>query len=166
MEACLQLYDRYFDDVYRFVLFRVGNRWDAEDLVSDIFRKVMEYAHKHGAIPEHERAWLFAIANNRIIDHYRRRPEQAYGTDPEQAGFEQIPQMFEAASVRNDCLEDALLKLKHEERQMVQLKYMLGFAYQEMSQILHKTEDWLRIRVHRIRKKLAGEIEACMEKGV
>ncbi|GAA3406175.1 RNA polymerase sigma factor [Paenibacillus hodogayensis] len=168
MEACLRLYDRYFDDVYRYVLFRVGNRWDTEDLVSDIFRKVMEYTSKQGVIPEHERSWLFTIAHHRVIDHYRQKTEKAYGTDPEAAGMdaEHIPELFQAASVRNDCLQEALQQLKQEDRQMVQLKYMMGFTYQEMSAILGRTEEWMRNRVHRIRKKLAGEIAACMEEGV
>ncbi|WMT41300.1 hypothetical protein RE628_01540 [Paenibacillus sp. D2_2] len=48
MDAFLEIYDRYFDDLYRYVLFRVGNRWDADDLVSDIFRKVLEYSCKNG----------------------------------------------------------------------------------------------------------------------
>ncbi|MFL1677340.1 RNA polymerase sigma factor [Paenibacillus dendritiformis] len=166
MDAFLELYDRYFDDLYRYVLFRVGNRWDADDLVSDIFRKALEYSRKHeGAIPEYDRAWLFAIAHNRIIDHYRRKMEKTYGIDPERGGYEHIREMFREASVQNDCLEEALLQLKQEEREMVHLKYMVGFAYQEMSRMLGKTEGWLRTRVHRIRKKLAVDIARCLEEG-
>lgn len=168
MEACLQLYDRYFDDLYRYVLFRVGNRWDAEDLVSDIFRKVLEYTSKQGIVPDHERAWLFTIAHHRVVDHYRKKTEKAYGTDPEavDGSVEHIPEWFKGASVQNDCLQESLQELKQEDRQMIHLKYMMGFAYREMSAILGQTEEWLRIRVHRIRKKMAGEIEACMEEGV
>lgn len=73
--------------------------------------------------------------------------------------------MFREASVQNDCLEEALLQLKQEEREMVHLKYMVGFAYQEMSRMLGKTEGWLRTRVHRIRKKLAVDIDRCLEEG-
>jgi RNA polymerase sigma factor (sigma-70 family) len=168
MEACLQLYDRYFDDLYRYVLFRVGNHYDTEDLVSDIFRKVMEHMNKQGVIPEHERAWLFTIAHHRVIDHYRKKKEQVYGTDPEAAGMvtEHIPELFQAASIKNDCLQEALQELQQEDRQMVQLKYMMGFAYREMSTVLGQTEERLRNRVHRIRKKMAGDIAVCMEEGV
>jgi len=175
LEACLQLYDRYFDDLYRYVLFRVGNRWDTEDLVSDIFRKVLEYTSKNGDMPTHERAWLFTIAHNRVIDHYRQKTEKTYGTDPEQAGVstyleadsaKYIPEMFQTTAVKNDCLQESLQELKEDDRQMVQLKYMMGFAYREMSEILGQTEAWLRNRVHRIRKKMATEIESCIEEGL
>jgi len=175
LEACLQLYDRYFDDLYRYVLFRVGNRWDTEDLVSDIFRKVLEYTSKNGDMPTHERAWLFTIAHNRVIDHYRQKTEKTYGTDPELAGTSTqqdadsamyIPELFQTTAVKNDCLQETLQELKEDDRQMVQLKYMMGFAYREMSEILGQTEAWLRNRVHRIRKKMAAEIEICMEEGV
>ncbi|WP_019424364.1 RNA polymerase sigma factor [Paenibacillus sp. OSY-SE] len=163
METFLHLYDRYFDDLYRYVLFRVGNRWDADDLVSDIFRKVLEYSQKHhGVMPEHERAWLFTIAKNRIIDYYRRKSETAYGIDPERGGYEHIPDMFREASVQNDCLEEAMLELEHEDREVVHLKYMVGFAYEEISAMVGRTETWLRNRVHRIRKKMALLIERCM----
>ncbi|MCM3041563.1 RNA polymerase sigma factor [Paenibacillus motobuensis] len=166
MDAFLKIYDCYFDDLYRYVLFRVGNRWDADDLVSDIFRKALEYSCKHGGtIPEYDRAWLFAIAHNRIVDHYRRKKETAYGVDPEQGGYEHIREMFKETSVQNECLEEALLQLGNGDREMVHLKYMVGFAYHEMSRMLDKTEGWLRTRMHRIRKRLAVDIDRCLEEG-
>lgn len=165
LDVFMRLYDRYFDDIYRFVLFRVGNRWDTDDLVSDIFRKVLEQMVRQGGVSlEYERAWLFTIAQNRIIDHYRKKTEKTfYGTNPEHGGYDQIPDMFNTAAVHNDCLQEALMQLEHEEREMVHLKYMIGFAYREISQVMGRTESWLRNRIHRIKKKMAVELKQCME---
>ncbi|MEK3937139.1 RNA polymerase sigma factor [Sporosarcina sp. FSL W7-1349] len=74
----IQLYDAYFDDVYRYVYVKTGNKWDAEDLVSDIFRKAFE---KRSSLAKHpnQKAWLFMIARNTIIDFYRKKKNVPIG---------------------------------------------------------------------------------------
>ncbi|WMT43369.1 sigma factor-like helix-turn-helix DNA-binding protein [Paenibacillus sp. D2_2] len=100
-----------------------------------------------------------------MVDHYRRKKEATYGVDLERSGYEHIKEMFKETSVQNECLEEALIQLEQGDREMVHLKYMIGFAYQEMSRMLDKTEGWLRTRMHRIRKKLAVDIDRCLEEG-
>lgn len=166
MKSFLDVYDAYYDEVYRYVRFRIGDAWDTDDLVSDIFRKALEYANKHsGEVPDYERAWLFTIARHRIIDHYRRKKEIAYGQDPETAGYGHIPELFQAAGMEQDCLQRALLLLEPADKEYVQLKYMVELTYEEISQVTGKEDSWLRMRVHRIRKKLAQWITRCMEGG-
>lgn len=166
MKSILEVYDAYYDEVYRYVRFRVGQIWDTDDLVSDIFRNALEYANKHnGEVPEYDRAWLFTIAHNRIIDYYRKKKEIAYGQDPEAAGYGHLPELFQEADMEHDCLQRALLLLEPADKEYVQLKYMLELTYEEISEVTGKENSWLRMRVHRVRKKLAQWITRCLEGG-
>lgn len=166
MKSFLEIYDAYYDEVYRYVRFRVGDVWDTDDLVSDIFRKSLEYVEKqNGHIPGHTRAWLFTIARNRIIDHYRRKKEIAYGQDPETAGYSHITEIFYEVGMEHECLERAMLLLEPPDQEYVHLKYMMELTYEEISQVTGKEDTWLRIRVHRIRKKMAAWIQRCLDGG-
>src|SRR5512138_2337427 len=71
-DAFSQLYEAYFERVYRFVYFRVADAEMAEDLASQVFLKAWENLHRyrpHGPFL----AWLYAIARNTVIDTYRTR---------------------------------------------------------------------------------------------
>jgi RNA polymerase sigma-70 factor (ECF subfamily) len=67
------LYDRYMDQIYRFVYYRVGTRVDAEDITEHIFltafKGLINYVDR--GVPFE--AWLYRIARNAVIDHYRAK---------------------------------------------------------------------------------------------
>lgn len=73
-QELIALFDAYYEPVYRFVYFRVGHQQTAEDLVSHIFEKVIKHFHRfkkqQGAT---EKSWIFTIARNTLIDHYRKQ---------------------------------------------------------------------------------------------
>src|SRR5690348_10318028 len=72
-EAFSQLYDLYFDRIYRFVRVKVNSQADAEDLTSGVFlnawRSIDRFAPKHDTSFV---AWLFRLAHNALVDSYRR----------------------------------------------------------------------------------------------
>lgn len=71
-----ELYDKYGDDIYRFVLRKVGERELAEDLTSGIWIKTLSsidsYQEQSGAT---FKSWLYRIAHNSVIDYYRTKKE-------------------------------------------------------------------------------------------
>src|SRR5512142_3067606 len=71
-DAFSQLYEAYFDRVYRFVYFRVADLEVAEDLASQVFLKAWENLHRYRPRGPFL-AWLYAIARNTVIDTYRTR---------------------------------------------------------------------------------------------
>src|SRR5437588_8062641 len=75
-----QLYERYFDKVYSYLAFKLGNPTEAEDVVAQVFLKAMESlpGYKWTGIPF--QAWLFRIAHNAMVDHLRRRSKRT--SDP------------------------------------------------------------------------------------
>jgi RNA polymerase sigma-70 factor (ECF subfamily) len=70
-EAFGLLYDRYFDTVFRFVYFRVGNRQLAEDLTSDTFLRALKRIGSFTWQGRDLGAWLVTIARNLVADHFK-----------------------------------------------------------------------------------------------
>ncbi|MFF2886366.1 RNA polymerase sigma factor [Paenibacillus sp. NPDC057967] len=157
------VYDEYFDDVYRFVLYKTGNRWDTDDLVSEIFRKAFQHYRNRPVDEGRVKPWLFTIARNTVIDHYRKKQEWVYGHDPEVLGYTHISELMETIDLQHDCLKQSLLALAPDEREMINLKYIAGMKYSEISQVIGKAELWLKTKVQRIRQKMALSINKCME---
>lgn len=160
-ERFIKMYDDYFDDIYRYVLYKTGNRWDTDDLVSDIFRKAFQNFDKMRL--ENGKPWLLTIARNTVIDHYRSRKEWAYGHDPEIVGYMGVGELLDATELSNDCLKQSLLALSAEESEMINLKYIVGMKYAEMSEIVGKPDAWLKTKVHRIKQRMGLFINKCME---
>ena len=72
-EAFGQIYDRYFDKIYRYTAFRVGTQTEAEDLTQQVFLKAWESveSYKWKGVPFS--SWLFRIAHNQLVDCLRKR---------------------------------------------------------------------------------------------
>ena len=73
VEAFGELYDRYVDAMYRFIRFQVNGEEDAEDLTETVFLRAFEGlpGFRTGRRMTNFRAWIYRIARNLVIDHYR-----------------------------------------------------------------------------------------------
>jgi RNA polymerase sigma-70 factor (ECF subfamily) len=144
-DAFATLYMRYFDRVYGYLRILTRSATDAEDAAQQVFVHVLQ------ALPEYERrgrpfrAFLFAIAKNHAIDQLRRdrrlelmdseevwRHRAAHDTDAEQG--EGFPDWI---SDRDLMLFVERLPLA--QRQVLVLRYMLGFSHRETAQILGRS---------------------------
>lgn len=156
----LDLYDQYFDDIYRYIYFKTGNQWDCDDLVSDTFRKAYE---KYRTLNKSPKAWLFAIARNSVTDFYRKKKDIAVGDDLELYAY---PLRFEENLEEKEelnCLKKSLSILSKEELEVINLKYFSGLKYEEIGILLGRTEDSVKMKSSRIIKKLKIIVSNCME---
>src|SRR3989344_6735535 len=106
------LYDTYMPAIYRFVLFKVGTRSDAEDVTHQVFLKAWKSIKKYRDQGHPFSSWLYRIAQNTIIDHYRSfrtyrdidtLPEDALSEDPKFT--EDIDQRFQIELVHRAIRE-------------------------------------------------------------
>jgi len=73
MEAALEnLYEQYYDKVVRYVFIRIGNQSEAEDLAGDVFLSALKSLRSYKGSIEQMRFWIFKIARNMVVDHYRK----------------------------------------------------------------------------------------------
>ncbi len=153
-----RFYKKNFDRIYRFVFFRVQNRQVAEDLTSEIFMKALNAFDRYDEKVS-KAAWIYTIARNHLANYFR---DQKPSVDVEEVAFglvgEEGRETMEKVSDRL-LLAKALDELSLEERRLVTLKYLEGYSYKEMAEILDKTDAALKVATHRAMKKLKLEFQ-------
>lgn len=156
------MYDECFDDVYRYCYSKMGNKWDTDDVVSEIFRKAFEHysslkGHSNG------KAWLMTIARNTVYDFYRRKKDTLGGDAVEWLVQPDLSAAQLEAKEDLECLNKALAYLPDEDREYIRLKYFAGLKYREIGELAGKSEETVKTRVFRLLKKVGVLVRNCME---
>jgi RNA polymerase sigma-70 factor (ECF subfamily) len=150
-EALEDLYLLHFDRIYSYLHLSVGNRHDAEDLTTQTFLRMLEAIGRFRwqAVPFS--AWLFRIAHNLAMDHFRsRRRLQTEEEVPELPGSEESSAEDQALdSLGHAGMLELIERLSSEQRQVLTLKFLFGFANAEVAGILGKTEGAVKSLQHR-----------------
>ena len=151
-DAFGDLYEQYLDDIYRYIYYRVSNHHDAEDLTEQVFLKAWERLPQYrGQVPF--RAWIYRIAHNAVIDHYRTRKESAPLTDnlvlaDEHSDVEQQFLFKEKATQ----LAEIITQLSPLHQHVLTLRFINGFSMKEVAQILDRNVGTVRVLQHRALK--------------
>jgi RNA polymerase sigma-70 factor (ECF subfamily) len=149
--ALEELYLIHFDRIYSYLHVTVGNRHDAEDLTTQTFLKMLESIGRFRWQSAPFSAWLFRIAHNLAMDHFRAgrrwQPEEEV---PEPHGAEESSAEDEAMqSIGRASMLELIEELSHEQQQVLTLKFVFNFANKEAATILGKTEGAIKSLQHR-----------------
>jgi RNA polymerase sigma-70 factor, ECF subfamily len=149
--ALEELYLIHFDRIYSYLHMSVGSRHDAEDLTTQTFVKMLESIGRFRWQSAPFSAWLFRIAHNLAMDHFRaRRRWQPEEEIPEPAGVEEDSAEEQAlASIGDASLMELIARLSPEQRQVLTLKFVFRFSNGESAAILDKTEGAVKSLQHR-----------------
>lgn len=156
-EAFGRLYELYLDAIYRYLYHRVSVKEDAEDLTELVFLKAWENLAGYRARSVGFRAWLYRIAHNALIDHYRARQE----SDPldENDSIQDVRTDAEERLVADedlDRLTRTIVKLEPDHQHVLVLRFIEGFKPGEVANILNQSEGAVRVMQHRALKALAA----------
>ena len=137
-EAFGRLYDQYFKKIYSFIYYKVSHKESAEDLVADTFYKALANLKKFNSAQGNFNAWIYRIARNTVIDHYRGSKDvQDLGALPDFSEIDStIDQRLSLEEVR-----DKLYKLNETQREIIILRVWHDLSYQEIAEIVGKSED-------------------------
>lgn len=152
MDGLSRIFDRYKRSLFQFFLSMTGHKQLAEDLVMSTVERL--YTYRHSYQPDRNfRAWLFTMARNLAMDHFRLvRREQKMEGEIEAQGDHLYED--ELPVDPDDVLNQLLPLLNQEERGLISLYYLADVPYTELSEIYEQSVNALRIRVYRILKKL------------
>ena len=142
VDATGQLYERHYQSIFRYLYYRTGDQPTAEDLTADVFIKMVQALPGYRVTAASFRTWLFQIARNLSIDHFRRG--QAHPQEHMEDGFPSSGPHPEAAADRNltaEGLRKALGQLSDEQRDVVVMRFIEGMPLAEVAAALHKSED-------------------------
>jgi RNA polymerase sigma-70 factor, ECF subfamily len=158
--ALEDLYLIHFDRIYSYLHMSVGSRHDAEDLTTQTFVKMLESIGRFRwqAVPFS--AWLFRIAHNLAMDHFRsRRRWQPEEEIPEPSSARETSAEEQAlAAIGQTGLMELIGRLSPEQRQVLTLKFVFRFSNGEAASILGKTEGAVKSLQHRALSSLQKHV--------
>jgi RNA polymerase sigma-70 factor (ECF subfamily) len=159
--ALEELYLIHFDRIYSYLHMTVSNRHDAEDLTTQTFVKMLESIGRFRWQSAPFSAWLFRIAHNLSMDHFRaRRRWQPEEEVPEPVGSEEPSAEAEAMqSIGRQSMLELIDTLSHEQQQVLTLKFVFNFANADVAKILDKSEGAIKSLQHRALASLQKQIQ-------
>ena len=152
------LYDRYVTDVFRFVYFKTHHKETAEDITSQSFIKALEHIGGYDDAKGPFKAWLFSIARNTVIDHYRSRKEHLDVEDIWDLANDEDVLRDVAARMQLSKVQEYMKELTGEQRDIVMLRVWQGLSYQEIAQIMGKSEGSCKMMFSRTVAKMRKDI--------
>jgi RNA polymerase sigma-70 factor (ECF subfamily) len=133
------IYDQYFSEVYRYVLYRVGDQTLAEDIASDVFVRLLEAAQKRNSPNSNLKGWLMSTASHVVADHLRRkyrRPEEEISDSMPDHG----PSLAAEVDQReqNRVVNEAYSRLTAEQQHVLALRFGQGYSLEETATFMDK----------------------------
>ncbi|HKA10499.1 MAG TPA: sigma-70 family RNA polymerase sigma factor [Candidatus Dormibacteraeota bacterium] len=153
------LYREYLGRIYAFLRSQLGNAPDAEDVTSQVFMKAFEAYSRFEPRHASPAAWLFQIARNAALDHYRRagrleRTERALAREP--APSIDPGTVAQERMLYRELME-AVARLPDRHREVIGLRHS-GLSFQEVGGVMGCSEDAAKMLYHRALKALRAAV--------
>jgi len=152
--AFLDLHDRFADTLFRHAYFRVSDRDIARDITQESFLRMWEYLAAGNEV-DNPKAFLFRIAGNLVIDHYRRKKSSSL-EDLQEGGFD--PEGDDAGTITDAAEGKRLLAnlshLPEKDRDVLLMRYAEDLSVTEIASISGESPNAISVRIHRATKKL------------
>jgi RNA polymerase sigma-70 factor (ECF subfamily) len=160
-EAFGQLYDAYMERIYRFVYFRVEDQQTAEDLTSQVFLRAWNNLDRFRLGGTPYLAWLYTIAHNAVIDHYRTRKVTTPLEDVRlsQPDYAEVVENDIDFAVEMSSIKSAMRTLTDDQQRVLTLKFIEGMTNDEIARHLGKREGAVRALQMRGLRALAKQLE-------
>ena len=153
-----ELYETYYDRIYRYVSFKCGSRSEAEDLTGDVFLKMLESVHRYQFQGYPFTSWLYRIAHNVVVDNFRRKGRRPtaplenalHVVDAAEGEMEKRAQiswtMGEVVEAMNDLTEL--------QREAITLRFAAGLSIAETASAMDRKENAVKALQHAGIRKL------------
>ncbi len=149
-QAFAQLYEQYFDKIYRYLVLRIGNKMEAEDLTQQVFLNALKSisAFRWKGIPFS--AWLFRIAHNLAVDCLRKRTRNGFTESAESWDVvsDSNPQIEVERKLDIERVVVACQRLTEAQREVISLRFTSDLPIAEVAKIMGKSEGAIKALQH------------------
>jgi RNA polymerase sigma-70 factor, ECF subfamily len=161
-DAFADLYDRYVDVVFRYVLFRVGDRELAEDVTSETFLRALRRITSVSYQGRDVGAWFVTIARNLVLDHVKssRFRLEIATAEVDSQKVESGPEQEVMSRVTTDALLECVQQLGDDQRECIVLRFLQGLSVAETAEIMNRNEGAVKALQHRAVRRLAQLLPA------
>ena len=153
------LYDHYIQPIYRYLYSRVANTQEAQDLAAQTFLSALETLPRYRD-KGYFSAWLFRIARNKVMDHYRKQKHETDWDLPENQGVnpDLLSQVIQSQDVQ--LLSQLIGILAEADQELIRLRYVAELSFAEIAALLGKKEDAVKKNLYRLLARLESQMEA------
>jgi RNA polymerase sigma factor (sigma-70 family) len=154
-----QLYTEHGPTLFRFLVYQLCDRVEAEDVLADTFERALTARRRFDPRRGAAKTWLYSIALNLVRDRARRRAAEASATDRvgarvEEASTRDIERADDRASVTG-----AVARLSDDEREAIALRFGADLTLEGIARIVHEPRTTVEARVYRALRKLRAELD-------
>jgi RNA polymerase sigma-70 factor (ECF subfamily) len=158
-QAIGAIYDKYFSEIYRYVLYRIGDTTFAEDIASDVFVRLLESVQNEHPPQTNLKGWLIGTASHIVTDHLRkkyRRPEEEISESMPDRG----PSLAAEVDQReqNRIVNDAYVQLTPEQQHVLALRFGQGYSLEETAMVMKKNVNAVKALQFRALAALQREV--------
>ena len=156
-EALGQLYELYYERIFRFLVHRLFNKATAEDITSSVFLTVARSMRQFKGQTEQDfRSWIYAIAANQANAHIRKtsRRKRLMENVVAQRRAAEGGEAGQWSQLDWPTLYAAVGQLKPEHQTIVTLRFFENLDYDEIGRIVDARPATIRVTLHRILKRL------------
>jgi RNA polymerase sigma-70 factor (ECF subfamily) len=140
--AIVSLYERYKQQLYRYLYYRLGDAQVAEDLTTEVFIRLIQSLSTLRVNTPSIQAWVYQIARNLAIDHTRKKAVRKQTHLHEQIlDHANDPVLLAERRLNVEQLYQALQQLTDEQREVVLLRFINGHSIAEVAQMIEKSES-------------------------
>ena len=148
-DAFAQLYEEYFDRIYRYITFKIGNRTEAEDMTQQVFLNAIKSisSFKWKSIPFS--AWLFRIAHNQMVDYFRKKAKHAtISLDEVLVSNGNNPQLVAEQNLDIERLLLATEQLTQAQREVISLRFASELSIAQVAEVMGKSQGAVKALQH------------------
>ncbi len=157
-----ELYNLYVEQVFRYLYSRLGNVHDAEDATAQTFLAAFESFdtfRQNG----HFAPWLFTIARNKAMDHFRQRKNTASIVEMVDIPVEYDPLSGVIQSDQAVAVSKLIQVLPEEERELLRLRFLAEMSFPEIAYFLQRNEEAAKKSIYRLLARLHSQLEVSNE---
>lgn len=148
-EAFAQLYEEYFDKIYRYLALRIGNEMEAEDMTQQVFLNALRSisSFRWRGVPFS--AWLYRIAHNQAVDHLRKKKKRtSVPLDESLATSDDNPQSATERKLDIEQLLSATKQLTEAQREAISLRFTSELSIAQVARVMGKSQGAVKALQH------------------
>ncbi len=149
------LYDKYYEQIFRYIYQRVDDKEQAFDATQQVFIKALESLHKYEFRGVPFASWLYRIASSEVNNVYRAQKQRTVNIDS--VGVYGVMEEMEETKI--DKYHDKIVEiigqeLPEDELQLIEMRFFEKRSFKEIGEILNVTENNAKVKTYRILEKL------------
>jgi RNA polymerase sigma-70 factor (ECF subfamily) len=162
--ALTQLYEENFDKIYRYVVLKIGDRTEAEDMTQQVFLNALKSISSYRFKGMPFSSWLYRIAHNQVVDYYRKKSKQATVPLDESLPIPDAGDDPERLAEKKMEINELIVATRHlteAQQEVISLRFAAELSIAEVAGVMGRSEGAVKALQHSaivaLRKQLTAE---------